>query len=199
MDRTKGCLPLIVGMIAVGLVFTAVKYYGGYFMDLYQRPWAYSRDANAPLLVGKWKGRFADPDGVEKTLEVEIFVPLTEEERWEKAGRKSGRRRSSSNKRSFDGAAWVNSRLGNEEYEMYGAVEEGDFHRLHFNVRPKDEKKRVLPNFTLIEAKNGVWQNNELQLTLSFSYHKADGSSFWNSADPRFDKKVPVMLARQKE
>lgn len=198
MNRTKGCLPLLIGIIVIGLLFTAVKYYGSYFMDLYQRPWAYSRDANAPLLVGKWKGSFTDPDRVGKTLEVEVFVPLTDEERWEKAGRKSRRRRSSSNKRSFDGIALVNSRLGQEEYEIYGAVEEGDFHRLHFNFRPKDEKKRVLPNFTLSEAKNGVWQTNELQLTLSFSYHKADGSSFWSSADARFDKKAIATLARQK-
>jgi hypothetical protein len=199
MNRIKGCLPLIVGIIGVGLVAMAVKYYGSYFMDLYQRPWAYSRDANAPLLVGKWKGSFTDPDGVGKTLEVEIFVPLTDEERWEKASRRSRRGRSSSHKRSFDGTAWVKSRLGREEYEIYGAVEEENFHRLHFNFRPKDEKKRVLPNFTLSEAKNGVWQTNELQLTLSFSYHKADGSSFWNSADARFDKKVIATLSRQKE
>lgn len=199
MNRTKGCLPLIVGIIVVGLILTAVKYYGSYFMDLYQRPWAYSRESNAPLLVGKWQGSFTDPDGVVKKLAVEIFVPLTDEERWDKAGRKSRRRKSFSHKRSVDGVAWVNSRLGQEEYEIYGAVEEKDFHRLHFNFRPKDEKKRVLPNFTLSEAKNGLWQTDELQLSLSFSYHKADGSSFWNSADPRFDKKVSMTLTRQKE
>ena len=106
---------------------------------------------------------------------------------------------SRSDKRGFDGFATVNSQLGKEEYEIYGAVEKEDFHQLHFNCRPKDEKKRVLPNFTLGEAKNGVWQNNELKLTLNFSYHKADGASFWSSADPRFDKKVTVTLMRQNE
>lgn len=97
------------------------------------------------------------------------------------------------------GIAPVNSRLGWEDCEIYGAVEKEDFHRLHFNFRPKDEKKRSLPNFALIEEKNGVWQTNELELTLSFSYHKADGTSFRSSVDSRFDKKVFATLARRKE
>ena len=178
------------------------KYYYSYYTDLKDRPWAYSRDENASLLVGKWQGTIQDPDGISKTIELEIVEPTTDEERSEKASRRSRRRSglgSRSEKRGFDGFAAVTGKLGKEEYEIYGAVEEEDFHRLHFNFRPKDEKKRILPNFTLGEAKNGVWQTNELQLALSFSYHKADGSSFWSSADPRFDKKVIATLIRQKE
>lgn len=201
---TKGIkLLLFLGVLAaLSWGMYECKYYYSYYTDLKDQPWAYSRDENAPLLVGKWIGAFQDPDGVSKTIKLEIAEPTTDEERAEKASRRSRRRSglgSRREKRGFDGFATVTGKLGQEEYEIYGAVEEEDFHRLHFNFRPKDEKKRILPNFTLSEAKNGVWQNDELQLTLSFSYHKADGASFWNSADPRFDKKVTVKLTRQNE
>jgi len=201
---TKGIkLLLFLGVLAaLSWGMYECKYYYSYYTDLKDRPWAYSRDENAELLVGKWQGTFQDPDGVQKTIEIEIVEPTTDEERAKKASSRSRRRSglgSRSDKRGFDGFATVNSRLGKEEYEIYGAVEKEDFHRLHFNFRPKDEKKRILPNFTSSEAKNGVWQNDELQLNLSFSYHKADGASFWNSADPRFDKKVTVTLMRQNE
>ena len=198
---TKGIkLLLFLGVLAaLSWGVYECKYYYSYYTDLKDQPWAYSRDEKAKLLVGKWQGTFQDPDAVRKIIELEIIEPTTDEERTKKASRRSRRRSVSSrkDKQRFDGFATLNSQLGKEEYEIYGAVEEGDFHRLHFNFRPKDEKKRVLPNFTLSEAKNGVWQNDELQLTLSFSYHKADGASFWNSADPRFDKKVMVTLMRQ--
>jgi hypothetical protein len=55
--------------------------------------------------IRKWQASLIGPDGVGKTLEAEVFVPLTDEERWEKAGRKSRRRRSAFHKRSFDGVA----------------------------------------------------------------------------------------------
>ena len=201
---TKGIkLLLFLGVLAaLSWAVYECKYYYSYYADLKDRPWAYRRDENPKLLVGKWKGAFQDPDGVQKTIELEILEPTTDEERKKNAGRRSRRRSglgNQSNKQGFDGFATVTGKLGKEEYEIYGAVEKKDFHHLHFNFRPRDEKKRVLPNFTLSEAKNGVWQTNELQLTLSFSYHKADGSSFWNSADPRFDKKAAVILTRQKE
>jgi hypothetical protein len=201
---TKGIkLLLFLGVLAaLSWGMYECKYYYSYYSDLKDRPWAYSRDENAKLLVGKWQGTFQDPDGVQKTIKLEIVEPTTNEERAENASRRS-RRRSGlgprSDKQGFDGFATVNSQLGKEEYEIYGAVEKEDYHQLHFNFRPKEERKRVLPNFTLGEAKNGVWQNEELRLTLSFSYHKADGASFWSSSDPRFDKKVTVTLNRQKQ
>ena len=174
------------------------KYYYSYYSDLKDRPWAYSEDKNAKLLVGQWQGSFKDPDGVEKSIVVEIFEPVSEEERERKASRRSRRNRSRENKQAFEGKALANSKLGTENYELYGSVNKDDFHQLRFNFRPQDEKKRVLPNFTLSEAKEGIWQNDELLLTLTFSYHKADGSSFWNSADPRYDKIVKTTLIRQK-
>jgi hypothetical protein len=89
------------------------KYYLSYQRDLTERPCAYSRDRDANLLVGE----FQDPDGVQKTIRLEILVPMTEKERVKKAGRRSRRRSglgSRSDKQRFDGFATVTSKLGIE-------------------------------------------------------------------------------------
>ena len=83
--------------------------------------------------------------------------------------------------------------LGIEKYEIYGAVEREDDHRLHFNFRSEDEK-RALPNFTLLEAQKGNWQNDALNLTLAFAYHRADESNVWSSANPKHNKKIVIKL-----
>lgn len=199
MTKSKSILLSILLLVVLSWGMYKCKYYYSYYSDLKDRPWAYSEDKNAKLLVGQWQGSFKDPDGVQKSLQLEVFEPVTDEERQEKASRLSRKRRglgSRENKRAFDGVAVVVSRLGKEEYEIYGSVKKEDFHQLRFNFRPQDEKKRVLPNFTVAEAKEGNWQNDELHLTLTFSYHKADGSSFWNSADPRYEKRVTVKFVR---
>lgn len=199
MTKSKSILLSILLLVVLSWGMYKCKYYYSYYSDLKDRPWAYSEDKNAKLLVGQWQGSFKDPDGVQKSLQLEIFEPVTEEERQEKASRHLRNRRglgSRENKRAFEGVSVVTSRLGKEEYEIYGSVNKEDFHQLRFNFRPQDEKRRVLPNFTINQAEKGSWSNDELTLTLSFSYHRADGSSHWNSADPRHEKRVVVELVR---
>lgn len=194
MNKRKIVLTLGSLVLLSWLVYQ-FKYYVSYWLDTYNRPWAYSSDPNAKLLVGKWQGSFFDPDNVKKTLEIEVYEPVTEEERERKAARKRSRRRRD-NKQAFEGKAVAKSKLGAEIYEIYGAVDKSDYHRLRFNFRPEDEKKRVLPNFTLLEANSGNWQDDGMTLTLSFTYHNADGSSTWKSSDPRHSKKVTATLSR---
>jgi hypothetical protein len=194
MKLLKGCLPQLLILAVLSLIFTAFSYYGSYFFDLYERPWAYSSDHAKPLLIGKWAGDFRDPNGVQKSLTVEILVPLTEEDRFAKAGRRHRRNRSS--KKAFDGFATVTSRLGKEEYELWGSVRERDGHTFRFQVRPVDEKKMPLPNFQLGEIKAGSWEDNSMTITLDFNYHKADGAAFWSSADPRYEKTATIKLVR---
>ena len=177
MTKGKKILLVLGGLLGLSWGVYECKYYFSYYSDLQTRPWAYSRDQNAKLLVGKWQGAFKDPNGVSKTLEIEIFEPVSEEERQKKAIKRARRRSGRENKRAFEGMATVKSRLGQEEYEIYGAVEKEDFHKLSFNFRPQDEAKRILPNFTLLEANPGSWETDNLLLTLSFSRQNADGSS----------------------
>lgn len=212
MQKSKTLFFLLVILAILSWGLFECNYSFSYWMDVYQRPWAYSRDENAKLLVGHWEGSFADPKGIKKNITLEIFIPLTDEERKKKAGSRSQRRNglgSSENKRAFDGQAIVTSQLGIERYEIYGGVEKDDFHQFHFNFRPEDEKKRVLPNFTLLEARKGSWQNDDMSITLSFAHHNADGSSSYSSEgvvkngkiewqENQDDKKVSLSLTRQK-
>lgn len=199
MPKSKGSGLLLILLIGIALSWGLYecKYYYSRWSDYRNSPWAYSRDENAKLLVGKWQGTFNDPDLVQKEIQLEIFVPLTDEERKTKAGKLWKRRSYSSRyKNSFDGHVVVTSRLGREEYEIYGAVEKDDFHKLHFNFRTAEGKKRILPNFGLLYAKNGGWADDALTISFRFAYYRADGSSYSSSADPRFEKVVTTTLKR---
>jgi hypothetical protein len=187
---------LLIGILISWGVYECKHYYSKW-SDYRNSPWAYSQHENTKLLVGKWQGVYKDPDQVQKTITLEIFVPRTDEERRSKASKRWKRSSYSSRyKNSFDGRATVNSRLGREEYEIYGAVEKDDFHKLHFNFRTADGKKPVLPNFGLLFAKNGSWADDTLTISFRFAYYKTDGSSYSSSADPRFEKVVTTTLKR---
>jgi hypothetical protein len=199
MARKKqwGCLLILLTGIALSWGVYECKYYYSKWSDYRNSPWAYSRDEQVKLLVGHWKGSFTDPNRVKKAIELEVFVPLTDEERQNKAGRRWKRASySTRNKHVFDGIAKVTSRLGQEKYEITGQVGKDDFHQLTFDFLQKEKKDRVLPNFVSSKAKNGHWEGDVLEATLSFSYFRADGSAFYSSADPRHDKEVHITLKR---
>ena len=203
MTKFKTILLLIIGLAGVSWGVYECNYYFSYRRDLADRPWAYSEDKTASLLVGEWQGEFRDPDGVRKTIRLEILVPMTEEERAKKANRRTRRRKglgSRSDKQRFDGFATVTSQRGIEEYEFYGAVRDKTGSRLntvHFRVL--DEKQQLRKNFNVLSAVDGgQWQTDSLTLMLAFTYTTATGSGYSSSADPRFDKKVTVHLSRVK-
>lgn len=195
MTQTRsGCLKPLLGLLGLGLLLGVVRYYGGAWLDRYQRPWAFS--TTEPRLVGSWTGNFTDPDGIRKTLTLRIDSPLDESSRWSKAFRRP-RRHSRTNNRAFDGAATVVSRRGTEQYEAWGAISRDDDHGFSLNTRVVDEKTQLLPNFALGTVRKAQWQGDKITFTLGFNYRRADGSSHWDSADPRFSRLVPVTLTRQ--
>jgi hypothetical protein len=174
-----------------------IKYYGGYWLDRRSSPWAYSRNADDKLLVGNWQGIYTDPDGVSKMLNITIIQPLTDAERWEKAYRFKKKQRNRNNyENRLRGTANVKSKLGLEEYTISGHVNKDDFHQIFIRFTPVDEKKRVLPNFTLFETTQSSWQADEVNLSLKFAYHKADGSSFWSSSIAKYSAVARCGLRR---
>ena len=202
---TKGTKLLLFLLLLAGLSWGVYecKYAYSYYSDLKDRPWAYSRDENAKLLVGTWQGELRDPDGVAKTIQLDIAEPVTDEERAKKAGRRSRKRSglgSRTDKRRFDGFATVSSHRGRETYELNGHVQTEDGHRLnviHFQV--DDELQSLRKNFALQSAiEGGQWQGDKLTLTFAFTYTTATGSHSSDSADPRYDKKVTVQFSRAK-
>ncbi|MFN8346261.1 MAG: hypothetical protein U0X91_14760 [Spirosomataceae bacterium] len=197
MKKKIGCLPALLILVVISVIAYGLNYFIGGFLDKYQRPWAFSSDPNAPLLPGKWQGNFTDPDGVTKTIQLEIFVPQTTAERWTKSGRrKRGLYRT---RRNFDGKATISSKLGTEPYEVWGSVSRDDdcLFELHFNV--PEEKYPILPNFYFNLVNGGRWQGHQMTLPVSFTYRLPDKSAYSNSADPRFSRQPMVTLTRQKE
>lgn len=194
---------LVLAMLA-GLSWAMYEcnYYYSYYADLRDRPWAYSRDDNAKLLVGTWQGEFRDPNGIQKTIRLDILLPTTDDERAKKASRRARRRSglgSRTDKRHFDGTATVTSLRGTEEYEINGWVDENDWHRLRsVHTRVLDEQRQLRKSFTLNGATDGQWQDDQLTLTVGFTYTTATGSGYSDSADPRYDRKVTIRFIRVK-
>ncbi|GAB2577580.1 hypothetical protein [Spirosoma areae] len=201
---TKGAKILLFVLVLAGLSWGVYecKYYYSYYADLKDRPWAYSQDENAKLLVGTWEGEFKDPDGVQKTIRLDILIPMTDEGRAKKAGKRTRRRSglgSRTDKQGFDGLATVTSQRGTEEYDVWGSVGKDDWHQLNtVHFRTVDEKKQVRKNFNINEANGGQWQNDQLTLTLAFTYTTATGSGYSDSADPRYEKKATINFSRTK-
>ncbi|MFD2573852.1 hypothetical protein ACFSUS_24665 [Spirosoma soli] len=203
MSKGTKLVLLLLGLAALSWGVYECKYYYSYYADLKDRPWAYSRDENAKLLVGAWQGEFRDPDGIAKTIRLNIVEPVTDEERSRKAGRRARKRSglgSRTDKRRFDGSATVSSHRGREAYELNGHVQTEDGHRLgmiYFQV--DDELQALRRNFIVNSAlEGGQWQDDRLTLTLAFTFTTATGSGYSSSADPRYDKKVTVQLSRVK-
>lgn len=181
-----------------------------YASDERNSPWAYSDNPQTKLLVGKWSGAFTDPVGVEKKIEVEILPPMTEEERQKKANRRVKHRKglgSSKDHRAFDGTATVTSKLGTESYTIFGHVGKSDYHTLDFQFAAEDESKRILPNYAVRAAGSGQWQDDDLNVSLSFNNLTAEGHSTSTSSgevvngkvewiESPEDKPVPVSLKR---
>lgn len=171
-----------------GLLLLLGLLYGvQYVYHRWQRPWAY--DSATPRLVGHWFGPFKDPDGVPKTLELEIFEPEVD---W------LYRRRHRKNDQNFKGLARVKSRLGMEQYRVEGVIrntKQQTLNRIIFLFQ--DEQTRLRNNFNLMTAEEGGnWESEALTLTLTFRYITERGSAFSSSNDLRYTTTVPVRLKR---
>jgi hypothetical protein len=183
-------------LISWGVYQCSYRY--SFWRDYQERPWAYSADQKAKLLVGRWQGRFVDPDGIEKSIDLEIFEPTSEEQRKQRAGHRSRRSHvRTRDTRSFEGTAKVASRLGEERYIVAGSVGEQDYHQLKIGFRAEDEALRMRPNFCLNLTESGNWAGDAMSLRVSFAYFRADGSSYSDSADPRYEYVAVLTLKRQ--
>lgn len=195
-------LLFFLGMVLLSWGVYECEYRYSYWLDYQTRPWAYSKDKNAKLLVGEWQGSYTDPDGISKSISLEIFEPLSDKDRRNlAAGHKNKRTRgalgSREDRRLFEGVATVTSKLGQEDYVLHGSVSKNDFHQLKLQFGAADETKRLQPNFALNLSESGQWQGDELTLRMGFAYFRADGASFWDSADPRHDHISTLALKRK--
>jgi hypothetical protein len=179
------------------LIFCYFIYFAGsYAFDYYARPWAYSTDKKAKLFVGKWAGQFQDPDGVSKKIALEIFTPMTNEERVGNALTCGPGKSKSKSKKAFEGKATVESALGTEDYEIWGYFADTDFHQ--FSMHERIKKDLPVANFYLQQTEaDCVWKGDDMTLILPFYYQKANGSGYSSSDDARFSQKATVTMTRQ--
>lgn len=190
---------LLFLLLGVGLSWGIYecRYASTYWMDPQAQPWAYSTDPNALLLPGIWHATVKDPDGLVRKVRMQIFEPHTDAERDRTARRKARKRKPQHRDlRLFHGTAIAKSASGTEYYLVRGSVSESDYHQLELTFRAEDEKKR-LPGFNLLLARTGTWHNNSLTLDLEFAWFREDGSSFSDSADPRYSHIEKVTFIRE--
>jgi hypothetical protein len=174
-------------LLAVYIGFTSWKH-------RYDRPWAYSYDSSTPLLVGKWQGRFKDPNGISKQMDLEIAEP------------KEKRRNSSKSKGHngdpalrFKGTAIIKSKLGVEDDRIEGILKSSDGHEIQrISFVPATGEKFIAESFNVsLSEPGGTWQGDVIQLKISFTYRTKTGASYTNNYDDRYDQKTPVTLHRK--
>ncbi len=160
--------------------------------DTYRRPWAYSDDPAKPLLVGKWQGVCTDPDQVVHKVDMEIFEPISDDERWKRFTQKRIKRDRSSTT-FFDGFAILETNGKKDTCELWGGLDKADGHEIHFQFSPVSKVHPPGFNMNLLR---GNWQDNTIDLTVDFAFFRADGSSFYSSEDPRHDTPGKLLLSR---
>ncbi|TLV03862.1 hypothetical protein [Dyadobacter luticola] len=160
-----------------------------YWRHRFDRPWAYGKEN----LLGKWEGSFVDPNGVTKQLTMEIFEP--EEERWDASTYVP---QDYPESQEFKGTAQVKSKLGVENDHVRGLLGTKDGHQIdRIDFTPKDESKHILESFNLSNtAPGGVWEGDEIKVSVEFAYRTKTGSAFWDSSDPKYRQKVLMILHR---
>ncbi|MBK8558208.1 MAG: hypothetical protein IPL65_21855 [Lewinellaceae bacterium] len=183
---------LILGVFAFTLLGRISCYFIDKKYDTFRRPWAYSDDPNKALLVGKWQGSVTDPDGIRHSVNLEIVEPVSDDERQQRFSQKRIKRDRSSAV-FFDGTATLEVNNRKTSCEIWGGLDAPDGHRMHLQFRPMDDSHS--PGFNLKFAE-GSWLENTLDLETGFVFFKPDGSSFSDSADPRFEQKAKLKMTR---
>ncbi|GGB96134.1 hypothetical protein [Dyadobacter sediminis] len=182
------------------LIFVCVitlSYYGFIrWKHKYDRPWAYATDHAAPLLVGKWQGRFNDPDGISKQIDLDITEPEVDDDILNQSKSRGRRGNRSLN---FTGSAVITSRLGTEKNRLEGKLATPEGHEIAgLNFIPVNEKEQIRESFNVADTEpDGLWQGDSIQLKLVFNYITKTGSAFSSSGDARFHKHAPVTLYRK--
>lgn len=196
--KNKALLILAIAGVLLYLFYLAL-YKADKIYDKWQQPWAYSTET-PKRLVGEWTGGFTDPDGKKYNLQLEILLPETDDERWQKIARKHRRNRqiSHKNNKAFDGIAYITNGQKNDTM----LLNSGNLSKseppcdIKFNLSPIIDDNYPV-GFQLAFVK-GNWTGEKLDLKGEFVYHTPSGSGYSDSADPRFDYVASFVMERMK-
>lgn len=200
MNSKAKLLLIVAAILAIAYLFYCGLFYAETAYDKWKQPWAYGDDAEK-LLVGKWTGNYTDPDRKTHTLQIEIFVPQTAEERWEEVTHRKHRRKrkvSHKNSNAFDGIGYIVTQQKTDTMKLVsGHIDKAEpTASISFNIAPIIDDNYPI-GFQLAFVK-GNWTGEKLDLKGEFVYHTPSGSGYSDSADPRFDYVASFVMERMK-
>lgn len=192
-----------LGVFLITLVITLIfgivgifGYYVSYKTDSRESPWAYSFDENTPLLVGKWSGKFIEPDSIEKKVNLEIYEPYTKLERifYSIIGLPY-KRRLKIEPDTFEGLLTIENKYHKaEQYKIRGAVNKKIFQLFDFHLLANE--KETLPYYYSFLFTDGFWKNNEMKFIITIRFRKSTTPNNLKNHEPFLSKKVRVSLNR---
>nr|WP_299419203.1 hypothetical protein [uncultured Emticicia sp.] len=178
-------------MFAVGVV----NYYVSYKTDIREYSWAYSSDEKKPLLVGKWSGKFIEPDSIEKNISLEIYEPYTKIERIFYSIGLSNKRRLFIEPNKFDGFLSIENKLRLEEkYKVRGFVNTKNIQLFDFHLLAN--VKETPPYHYSFLFTEGFWKKNKMSFILTIVFRKSTTPNNLKNQEPFLSKKVRVSLNR---
>ncbi len=178
-------------MFAVGVV----NYYVSYKTDIREYSWAYSSDEKKPLLVGKWSGKFIEPDSIEKNISLEIYEPYTKIERIFYSIGLSNKRRLYIEPNKFDGFLSIENKLRLEEkYKVRGFLNTKNIQLFDFHLLAN--VKETPPYHYSFLFTEGFWKKNKMSFILTIVFRKSTTPNNLKNQEPFLSKKVRVSLNR---
>ncbi|GGD43922.1 hypothetical protein GCM10011514_04840 [Emticicia aquatilis] len=180
---------LVFGVVGV------VGYYVSYKTDSRAYPWAYSFDENKPLLVGKWSGKFMEPDSMEKKVSLEIYEPYTKLERIFYSIGLPYKRRLYIETDKFDGLLRIENKFRKEEqYKVRGSLNTKNIQLFDFHLLAN--VKETLPYHYSFLFTEGFWKKNEMSFVITIVFRKSITPNNLKNQEPFLSKKVRVSLNR---
>lgn len=190
-----------LGLLIIALFFAllfiivgGMGYYVSYKTDSREYPWAYSFDKNKPLLVGKWAGKFIEPDSVEKKISLEIYEPHTKLERIFYSIGFPYKKRLYIAKNKFEGFLIIQKKYTKEEYKVRGSINRKNIKFFDFHLLANE--KDTPPYHYSFLFTNGVWQENQMSFVLTIVFRKNSLPNNLKNHEPILSKKVKVLLKR---
>jgi hypothetical protein len=178
-------------MFAVGVV----NYYVSYKTDIREYSWAYSSDEKKPLLVGKWSGKFIEPDSIEKNISLVIYEPYTKIERIFYSIGLSNKRRLYIEPNKFDGFLSIENKFRLEEkYKVRGFVNTKNIQLFDFHLLAN--VKETPPYHYSFLFTEGFWKKNKMSFILTIVFRKSTTPNNLKNQEPFLSKKVRVSLNR---
>jgi hypothetical protein len=190
-------LSLFLTTLALLLMFAVgvVNYYVSFKTDIREYSWAYSSDEKKPLLVGKWSGKFIEPDSIEKNISLVIYEPYTKIERIFYSIGLSNKRRLYIEPNKFDGFLSIENKLRLEEkYKVRGFLNTKNIQLFDFHLLAN--VKETPPYHYSFLFTEGFWKKNKMSFILTIVFRKSTTPNNLKNQEPFLSKKVRVSLNR---